>query len=268
MILSIANHKGGTGKTTCAVNLAAALAEIGKSVLVIDADPQSHATVSLGAQTGSETLALQHVLVDPGLPLDDALCPTNTPGVSLIPSTLDLAATEPVLAAAQNVKALRKRRPALRGYDFALIDCPPSIGYLTLNALVAADGLLLVVNCGGHAIRGLAGLIGLVQRLQVSSNPDLRILGVLINEFDRRTSVSSDMLATVEEYFHEVAFRTVIPRRADIERANNAGVPVLSHAPRSDGAQAYRSLALEVIERAEEDTAAKDCGLVAGSKSG
>lgn len=258
MILAIANHKGGTGKTTCAVNLAAALAEAGRSVLVVDADPQGHATVGLGVEGSREALALQHVLLDPDLRVAEAAAATNCPGVSLVPANVDLAATEPVLAAAQNAVALRGRRGEFGAYDFALVDCPPSLGYLTLNALVAADRLLLVVDCGGHAIRGLAGLLGLVKRLQGNANPGLRVLGVLLNEYDRRTSVSADMLAAVQEYFHEVTFGTVIPRRTDIERANNAGLPVLSYAPRSDAAQAYRALAAEVIERAEEGAAAED----------
>jgi chromosome partitioning protein len=255
MILAIANHKGGVGKTTTVVNLSAALAEAGKDVLVVDADPQAHATVGLGVTVGADQIALQHVLLNPQLPLTDALQETHTPGVSLLPATVDLAATEPLLASAQNVGALKKRHDALAAYDFTILDCPPSLGHLTLNTLMAADGFLIVVDCGGNAVRGLVSLLSVVKQLQRGPNPSLAIIGVLVNEYDRRTNLSRDMLEAVREHFGLVTFQTIIPRRTDIERANNAGQSVLAYAPRSEAANAYRALATEVISRAQAGAA-------------
>ncbi len=246
MILAIANHKGGTGKTTTAVNLAAALGELGQRVLVLDMDPQAHATVCLGVVVNPGEPALEDLLHDPALPLAAVVRATCAPGVELIPATIDLAAVEPQLAKTRETDALRRRHGELRGYDWVLLDCPPSLGQLTLAALAAADGVLLVVDCGGHAVRGLANLVSLLHSL-----PTVKIVGVLVNEFDRRTGVSDDMLTSVTEYFGAVVFRTVIPRRSDIERANNVGQPVLHYAPRSAAAEAYRELAGEVVARAQ-----------------
>jgi len=198
---------------------------------------------------GADGPALQHVLHDPAMPLAAAVHGTNTAAVDLVPATIDLAAMEPALAAARESRALSRRRDGLAGYDFALLDCPPSLGHLTLNALVAADGLLIVVDCGGHAIRGVANLLAVVNQLRRDHRAELAVMGVLVNEFDRRTTVSSDMLEAIREYFGASTFETVIPRRTDIERANNAGMPIISYAPRSDAAEAYRSLAQEVLAR-------------------
>ena len=246
MILAIANHKGGTGKSTTAVNLAAALGELGRRVLVVDMDPQAHATVCLDPNPSPGDAALQDILHDGSMPLTAAVRPTGVPNVAILPATIDLAALEPHLARSNETTALRRRQQELAAYDFVLLDCPPSLGHLTLNALKAADELLLVVDCGGHAIRGLANLLSIL-----SAMPGLKIGGVLVNDFDRRTGVSQDMLDSVREYFGDTTFNTTIPRRSDIERANNLGQTVMEYAPRSDAAEAYRQLAREVIARAK-----------------
>jgi chromosome partitioning protein len=245
MLTAIANHKGGTGKTTTSVNLAAALGERGERVLVVDMDPQAHSTICLGGSVAQGEPALQDFLYNPALPLSRVVRNTAVSGVDLVPATIDLAALEPQLARTNETHALRRRRNELTTYDFTLLDCPPSLGHLTLNALNAAHQLLIVVDCGGHAIRGLASLLQIIQSIA-----DLQISGVLVNEFDRRTTVSNSMFDAVYEYFGEATFQTTIPRRSDIERANNLGQTVLQYAPRSEAAAAYRRLAEEVVARA------------------
>lgn len=247
-IIAVTNHKGGVGKTTTVVNLGAALAEAGKHVLVVDADPQAHATVSLSVVVEPDSPALQHVLLDRQTSSGDAVRETALPHLQLLPSTIDLAATEPQLASDGAVNTLATRCGKLfAGYDYVLVDCPPSLGYLTLNALVAADSIIIVVDRGGHSVRGLASLVNVIEMVRTHHNRDLSIAGVLTNRYDARTTLSASIVEAVQNYFGDAVFTTKVPDRVDIERANNHQQSVLQYAPRSDAAEAYRQLAHEVI---------------------
>ena len=249
-IIAVTNHKGGTGKTTTVVNLGAALAESGKRVLVVDADPQAHATVGLGVTVEADTPALQHVLLDPGTASTDAVRDTPIPHLQLLPSTIDLAAAEPQLASTQSVNVLSEKCDKLfASYDFVLIDCPPSLGHLTITAMAASSSVIIVVDRGGHSVRGLASLVNVIDVVRAHHNPSLRIAGVLTNRYDARTTLSASIAQAVQDYFGDAAFTTVIPDRVDIERANNARQPVLLYAPQSSSAEAYRKLAGEVLNR-------------------
>jgi chromosome partitioning protein len=250
MILATANHKGGVGKTTTVVNLATALAEAGRRVLVVDADPQAHATTSLGVLPAPEATVLQHLLLDQALPLAAGVCPTVTPELDLLPSTIDLAAMEPILSSQHDLTALARHRDDMQaGYDYVLIDCPPSLGYLTLNALVVCDGVLIVVDRGGHSVRGIANLVDVLGMVQEHHNPSLRVAGVIANRYDARTTLSASILGTIQGYFQEAVFSTAIRDRVDIERANNRQQSVLLYAPHSASAEEYRALAREVMAR-------------------
>jgi chromosome partitioning protein len=261
-VVAIANQKGGVGKTTTAVNLGTALAAAGEPVLIIDLDPQGNASTALGVgrperQTGS------YAMLTSARTLADSVRPTYVPNLSLVPAEPDLAGAEIELAGSQRREfRLREALATLRcdqpPYSFTLIDCPPSLGLLTLNALVAADGVLVPLQCEFLALEGLAQFVHTVQLVQERLNPALRLQGIVLTMFDRRNSLSTLVEADARSFFGAQVYQTIIPRNIRVSEAPSHGKPVLLYDFRSAGAQAYVRLAGEVLrrERAQAGTAA------------
>jgi chromosome partitioning protein len=249
-ILAIVNQKGGVGKTTTAVNLATALAAVKKRVLLIDFDPQGNASTGLGIARQNRRVTSYDVLLADVSVMEAAIA-TPIPLLSLVPSSVDLSGAEIELVEISGREfRLRKALDGIAGaYDYVLIDCPPSLGLLTLNALVAAHAVLVPLQCEFYALEGLSHLVRTVERVKRSLNPNLEIQGVVLTMFDKRNNLSDLVAADVRGHFGDKVYDTVIPRNVRISEAPSHGKPVLIYDFRSAGAQAYIHLASEVLRR-------------------
>ena len=250
-ILAMCNQKGGVGKTTSTINLGAALAEQGRRVLLVDFDPQGALSVGLGVNPLQLDRTVYNLLMERDVSVDDVMLRTEVPGMDLLPSNIDLSAAEVQLVneVAREQTLLRVLGPVLADYDVVLIDCQPSLGLLTVNALTAAHGVIIPLECEFFALRGVALLIQTIDKVRERLNPHLELEGILATMYDSRTLHGREVLARVVEAFGDRVFHTVINRTVRFPETTVAGEPITSYAPTSAGAQAYRDLALEVLSR-------------------
>ncbi len=250
-IVAFANQKGGVGKTTTAVSLGAAFAELGGRILLVDFDPQGGCGLALGIEPGSLDVSVYNALLDRSCEAEDVVTKTRVPGLELLPSNIDLAAAELMLVSevAREQTLMRILTPLRVKYDFILVDCPPSLGLLTINALTAADGVIVPLECEYYALRGMALLIDSIDRVRERLNPRLQLDGIVATMFDGRTLHAREVLERVREAFGAAVFTTVIRKTIRFAEAPVVGEPILTYAPRSPGAQAYRQLAEEVMDR-------------------
>ena len=247
-IFAITNQKGGVGKTTTAINLAAALVDLGCRVLLVDADPQANATASLGIARRQSDRTVYGLLLDPSLA---QVVVETSAGIDVIPSSADLAGAElELVQAPEREWRLRRGLETVDGtYDVTLIDCPPSLGLLTLNALVAAEGAIVPIQCEYLALEGLSQVKRTVSLVRQQLNPSLRVAGVLMTMYDRRTNLASQVVADVQQHFPREIYQTIIPRSVRLSEAPSHGLTIFAYDARSLGAQAYQSLALEFSTR-------------------
>jgi chromosome partitioning protein len=249
-IFAVANQKGGVGKTTTAVNVAACLAEAGQRVLLVDCDPQANATSGIGGPATADAPTLYDVLID-GMALDQVATATAIPGLDLVPGDRDLSGAVLELAglADRDHRLAAALAPARARYAWIFLDCPPSLGLLTVNALVAADAVIVPVQAEYYALEGLAQLIESIELVREHLNPRLRVAGMLLTMLDGRTRLAAEVADEVRRTFPELAYRTVIPRNVRLSEAPSHGLPITRYDPRSSGADAYFELAAEVAER-------------------
>jgi chromosome partitioning protein len=250
-VLTLCNQKGGVGKTTTAINLGAALAELGRRVLLVDFDPQASLTVGMGMNPNRVEATIYHLMMEAGTSIDDVVVSTSVPGVDLIPSNIDFAGAEMQLINEVGREHLLARAltPALRRYDIVLVDCQPSLGLLTVNALAASDGVIIPLECEYFALRGVAMLKSTIDKVQERLNPKLQIVGLLGTMYDGRTLHGREVLKTLVDGWGSTVFETVIKRTVKFSEATVAGEPLTAYASASYGAEAYRQLAKEVLGR-------------------
>ena len=249
-VMAIINQKGGVGKSTTAINLSAALGEMGKQVLLVDLDPQGNSSSGLGIEKSKVEHCVYDVLLNE-VPVEDVIIPDVCEGLDLIPATINLAGAEVELVAEMaRENRLKDAVGSMRGkYDYIFIDCPPSLGLLTVNALVAADKLLIPIQCEYYALEGVTSLMNTINRVKRTLNPALDLEGVLLTMLDGRTNLGLQVVDEVKKHFRKKVFATTIPRNVRLGEAPSHGEPIHLYDPRSTGAEAYRSLAREVLAR-------------------
>ena len=251
VVIAMTNQKGGVGKTTTTINLGAALAETGRKVLIVDFDPQGSASVGLGVNPHTLDTSVYNLLLGRDVDIDDVIIETNVDGLDLLPANIDLAAAEVQLVSevAREQTMRRVLRPVKSRYDVIIIDCQPSLGLLTVNALTASDQVLIPLECEFFALRGVALLTDTIAKVTERLNPDLEVLGIVGTMYDGRTLHSREVLERVVEAFGEKVFHTVIKRTVKFPETTVAGEPITTYASNSPGAEAYRNLAREVLAR-------------------
>lgn len=249
-IIAIINQKGGVGKSTTAINLSAALGEMGKQVLLVDLDPQGNSSSGLGIEKSAVRNCVYDVLLN-DVPIEEAIIPDICEGLDVVPATINLAGAEVELVSEMaRENRLKDAAGLMRGrYDYIFIDCPPSLGLLTVNALVAADKLLIPIQCEFYALEGVTKLLESMKRVKTRLNPTLDIFGVLLTMYDNRTTLSKQVVDEVRGYFGKVVFNTLIPRTVKLSEAPSFGQPITQYDPKGKGSISYIELAKEVISR-------------------
>ncbi len=250
LTLAIVNQKGGVGKSTTAVNLAAALGEMGKKVLLVDLDPQGNATSGFGLNRSERERCIYDVLIADE-PIEGLIEPVESEHVFVVPATIQLAGAEIELVSAMSRENKLKHSlaPVQDDFDFILVDCPPSLGLLTVNALTAANGTLIPIQCEYYALEGLSKLLDSIRLVRRHLNPGLQVFGVVMTMFDGRTKLSAQVVEEVRDFFEDKVFETVIPRSVRLSEAPSFGQPITVYDKNGRGAEAYRDLAKEVMSR-------------------
>jgi chromosome partitioning protein len=249
-IIAIVNQKGGVGKTTTSINLAAALALQGRAVLLIDADPQGNASTGLGVPRADREQTIYHVMTE-GLAVDAAIQPTNVEGLSLIPSHVDLSAAEMEIGNIDGRTIILREalKASKKAFDYVIIDCPPSLNLLTINALAAARSVIVPLQCEFFALEGLSQLLKTVEMAKAGINPNLAIDGVMLTMYDQRNRLSAQVAEDVRKHLGRAVFKTIIPRNVRIAEAPSFGEPVLTYDPDCAGSKAYQALAKEILHK-------------------
>ena len=250
-IISVTNQKGGVGKTTTTINLAAALSELEKKVLIIDLDPQGNASTGLGVEVADRELSTYEFLVE-GVPLENVAMETEISGLSIVPATIDLSSADIDLISNEKRshllhEALRKKQENKQKYDYILIDCPPSLNILTVNAMVASHSVLIPLQSEFFALEGLSQLLLTVKEVRQNANENLRVEGIVLTMFDGRNNLSKQVEADARSNLRELVFETIIPRNVRVSEAPSYSMPVLTYDPSSKGSKAYMSLAKELL---------------------
>lgn len=251
-IIAVANQKGGVGKTTTTVNLGASLAYNGKKVLLIDMDAQGNATSGLGVKKGEVDRDIYDVLINEE-PLKDVVLPSSRDNLSIVPATIQLAGAEVELTSlmARETRLKSAVETVKDDYDYILIDCPPSLGHLTINAFTASDSVLIPVQCEYYALEGLSQLLNTVRLVQKHFNKELKVEGVLLTMLDARTNLGFEVVNEVKKYFREKVYATIIPRNVRLSEAPSYGLSIIDYDIRSKGAEVYQELAKEVMDSGE-----------------
>ncbi|MEK3955613.1 MAG: AAA family ATPase [Psychrobacillus psychrotolerans] len=247
-IIAIANQKGGVGKTTTSVNLSACLAYLGKKVLLVDIDPQGNASSGVGVNKGEVQQCIYDVLID-DVSVKDTILETKVENLHIVPATISLAGAEIELVStiSREVRLKRALQEVQSLYDYIVIDCPPSLGLLTINSLTAADAIIIPVQCEFYALEGLSQLLSTIRLVQKHLNKNLAIDGVLLTMFDARTNLGIQVIEEVKKYFQDKVYKTIIPRNVRLSEAPSHGEPIIIYDPKSRGAEVYLELAKEVI---------------------